>query len=123
MGKRSSTAVAAAGNIVKKAKKTATPRNPEAPIIEEWDRTKLLQKDLRKAAKDELLKDEPAKVQVPGPEIMPTPPAGFQVTFLAFILHGLSFPVHDLTPNMLLHIVCFITLCECFLGIELHWAL
>jgi hypothetical protein len=58
--------------------------------------------------------------------------------FIAFILWGLSFPphpflrgllyvygiqLHDLNPNTVLHLACFITLCECFLGIEPHWAL
>jgi hypothetical protein len=58
--------------------------------------------------------------------------------FIAFILWGLSFPphpflrgllyvygiqLHDLNPNTILHIACFVTLCECFLGIEPHWAL
>jgi hypothetical protein len=53
--------------------------------------------------------------------------------FLAFLLRGLSFPpheflrgllfvygvqLHQLTPNSILHIACFITLCESFLGIE-----
>jgi hypothetical protein len=67
----------------------------------------------------------------------PTLPAGFQVMFMAFILQGLSFPahdflrgllfaygvqLHDLNPNTILHIASFIMLCECFLGIEPHWA-
>jgi hypothetical protein len=58
--------------------------------------------------------------------------------FLAFHLRGLSFPVHEflrgllfvygvqlhqLTPNLILHIACFVTLCESFLGIEPHWIL
>jgi hypothetical protein len=58
--------------------------------------------------------------------------------FLAFILHGLSLPaqeflcgllfvyglqLHQLTPNSILHIACFITLCESFLGIDPHWVL
>jgi hypothetical protein len=58
--------------------------------------------------------------------------------FLAFLLHGLSLPAHEflrgllfvygvqlhqLTPNSILHIACFITLCESFLGIEPHWIL
>jgi hypothetical protein len=56
--------------------------------------------------------------------------------FLAFLLRGLSFPAHEflrgilfvygvqlhqLTPNSILHIACFITLCESFLGIEPHF--
>jgi hypothetical protein len=31
--------------------------------------------------------------------------------------------LHQLTPNSLLHIACFITLCESFLGIEPHFIL
>jgi hypothetical protein len=55
--------------------------------------------------------------------------------FLAFLLHGFSLPAHEflrgllfvydmqlhqLTPNSLLHIAHFITLCEAFLGIDPH---
>jgi hypothetical protein len=58
--------------------------------------------------------------------------------FFAFLLHSLSLPAHEflrgllfvygvqlhqLTPNSLLHITCFITLCEAFLGIDPHWVL
>jgi hypothetical protein len=31
--------------------------------------------------------------------------------------------LHQLTPNSLLHIACFVTLCESFLGIEPHFLL
>jgi hypothetical protein len=63
------------------------------------------------------------------------PPTGFWVMFLAFLFCGLSLPAHEfllgllfvygvqlhhLTPNYLLHIACFITLCEAFLGIDPH---
>jgi hypothetical protein len=58
--------------------------------------------------------------------------------FLSFILCGLSLPAHEflrgllfvygvqlhqLTPNSILHIACFVTLCESFLGIEPHFLL
>jgi uncharacterized membrane protein (DUF106 family) len=58
--------------------------------------------------------------------------------FLAFLLCGLSLPAHEflhgllfvygvqlhqLTPNSILHIACFITLYESFLGVEPHWIL
>jgi hypothetical protein len=58
--------------------------------------------------------------------------------FLAFLLRGLSLPAHEflrgllfvygvqlhqLTPNSILHIACFITLCESFLGVDPHWTL
>ena len=31
--------------------------------------------------------------------------------------------LHDLTRNSILHIACFIVLCECFLGMPPHWGL
>jgi hypothetical protein len=58
--------------------------------------------------------------------------------FLAFLLRGFSLlaheflcgllfvygvQLHQLTPNSLLHIACFVTLCESFLGIEPHFLL
>jgi hypothetical protein len=58
--------------------------------------------------------------------------------FFSFLLRGLSLPAHEflrgllfvygvqlhqLTPNSILHIACFITLCESFLGIEPHFLL
>jgi hypothetical protein len=58
--------------------------------------------------------------------------------FLSFLLHGLSLSAHEflcgllfvygvqlhqLTPNSILHIACFITLCEAFLGVDPHWEL
>jgi hypothetical protein len=74
-------------------------------------------------------------MQMPGDESVPHPPEGFRVTFTNFLIHGLSIPVrgflrgllfiyeiqlHQLTPNSILHISIFITLCECFLGIHPH---
>jgi hypothetical protein len=58
--------------------------------------------------------------------------------FFDFLLRSLSLPTHEflrgllfiygvqlhqLTPNSVLHIACFITLCESFLGIEPHFLL
>jgi hypothetical protein len=43
--------------------------------------------------------------------------------FLRGLLFAYGIQLHDLNPNTILHIACFITLCECFLGIEPHWAL
>jgi hypothetical protein len=31
--------------------------------------------------------------------------------------------LHQLTPNSILHIACFITLCRAFLGVNPHWGL
>jgi hypothetical protein len=57
------------------------------------------------------------------------------VMFMSFLYRGLSLPAHEflrcllhvyeiqlwqLTPNSMLHLAIFITLCEAFLGIEPH---
>jgi hypothetical protein len=135
MGKRNSTAAGAAGGAaVKKAKTT----DADQSVIGHWVQTKIGDKELASAEKIGLLKNNPAEVLAAGPEIIPRPPAGFRVIFLAFLLRGLLLPhhpflqgllfaygiqLHDLNPNTILHITCFVTLCDCFLGIEPHWAM
>jgi hypothetical protein len=78
------------------------------------------------------------QVIFPSTERIPKPPSGYRVMFLAFLLRGLSLPAHEflrgllfvygvqlhqLMPNSILHIACFITLCESFLGVDPHWTL
>jgi hypothetical protein len=115
MGKRSSSTAGAATVVAKQAKtKTA-----DAPAVGNWVQTKFLEKDLQNAAKIGILKDDPAEVHIAGPKIIPRPPAGFWVLYLAFLLQGFSFPphpflfgllfaygiqLHDLNPNTILHI-------------------
>jgi hypothetical protein len=135
MGKRSSTVVGGAGDAAAKKAKTA---DVDTPAIGNWVQTKVQEKELASTEKIGILKNDPVETLTAGPEIIPRPPAGFWVLFLAFLLRGLSLPphpflrdllfaygiqLHDLNPNTILHIACFITLCECFLGIEPHWAL
>jgi hypothetical protein len=43
--------------------------------------------------------------------------------FLRGLLFVYGVQLHQLTPNSILHIACFITLCESFLGIEPHFLL
>ena len=77
-------------------------------------------------------------VRIPGNEQVPAPTADERVCFQAFFPHGFALTIHpfvrgllysyrlqlhDLTPNGILHIACFITLCESFLGIYHHWGL
>jgi hypothetical protein len=93
--------------------------------------------DLKKAKKEGYL-SESVEIIFPKDEAIPSPPAGYQVMFLTFLvrclslpshefLHGLLFvygvQLHQLMPNSLLHIAFFITLCEVFLGIDPHWVL
>jgi hypothetical protein len=135
MVKRSSTAAGATTGAATKKSKTG---DADASIIGRWVQTKVGDKELSQAEKMGLLKNTPAESLTAGPEIIPRPPPGFRVIFIAFLLRGLSLPphpflrgllfaygiqLHDLNPNTILHIACFITLCECFLGIEPHWAL
>jgi hypothetical protein len=135
MGKRGSTATGAtASAAAKKAKTTDT----DAFVIGNWVQSKIEGKDLDSVEKTGILKHDPAEALAADPEIIPRPPPGFRVMFLAFILQGLSFSphpffcgllyaygiqLHDLNPNTILHLVCFVRLCECFLGIEPYWAL
>ena len=53
-------------------------------------------------------------------------PRGFALPLHPFVrglLYAYRIQLHDLTPNGILHIACFITLCEAFMGIYPHWGL
>ena len=78
------------------------------------------------------------KTRAPDDEVSPRPRDDERVCFVDFVNRGFAFPVHeffhglmyaygmqlhDFTPNAMLHIACFIVLCECFLGIHPHWGL
>jgi hypothetical protein len=95
------------------------------------------QKELNRARADGLVSDDD-EVIFPSTERIPKPRDGFWVMFFAYLLRGLSLPAHEflrgllfiygvqlhqLTPNSILHIACFITLCESFLGIDPHFVL
>jgi hypothetical protein len=102
-----------------------------------WVPTEFEESDLNKAKKEGFLAGA-APIVFPGTVRIPKPPSGYRVMFLAFLLRGLSLPahkflrgllfvygvqLHQLTPNSILHIACFITLYESFLGIDPHWIL
>jgi hypothetical protein len=89
MGKRSSIATGAAGGATAKKAKTA---DTDPPAVGNWVRTKIGDKELASAKKIGILKNDPSKTLAAGPEIIPRPPAGFRVIFLAFLLRGLSLP-------------------------------
>jgi hypothetical protein len=135
MGKRSSTTAGAATSAAVKKAKTA---DAETSAMGDWVENKFLEKELQNTKKTGILKNDPTEILLARLEIIPRPRMSFRVLFFAFLLRGFSFPphpflqgllfayeiqLHDLNPNTILHIVCFIMLCECFLGIEPHWAL
>jgi hypothetical protein len=102
-----------------------------------WVPSEFEQFDLTKAEENGFLAGGD-QVIFPSTEHIPKPPSGYRVMFLAFLLRGFSFSahrflcgllfiygvqLHQLTLNSILHIACFVTLCESFLGIEPHWTL
>jgi hypothetical protein len=101
-----------------------------------WVPSEFGQSNLTKAQKEGFI-TEGDQVIFPSTERIPNPPSGYRV-ILAFLLRGLSLPAHEflsgllfvygvqlhqLMPNSILHIACFITLCESFLGVDPHWTL
>jgi hypothetical protein len=115
--------VARKEKMMKKKSRSATTR---------WVPSEFEESDLNKAKKEGFLAGA-APIIFPSTKRIPKPPSGYRVMFLAFLLHGLSLPAHkfirgllfvygvqlyQLTPNSILHIACFITLCESFLGID-----
>jgi hypothetical protein len=102
-----------------------------------WVPSEFEQSDLTKAQENGFLVERD-QVIFPSAEHIPKPLSGFRVMFLTFLLRSLSFPAHEflrgllfiygvqlhqLTPNSILHIACFVTLYESFLGIKPHWIL
>ncbi|KAK1642028.1 hypothetical protein QYE76_059833 [Lolium multiflorum] len=105
--------------------------------ISGWERSKISNQDVNMLRKLGLTKKEEGLL-FPGEESFPTPRIGYRVTFIDHLIRGLSPPIHEflhgllfvyglqlhqLTPNSVLHISIFITLCECFLGTHPNWAL
>jgi hypothetical protein len=89
-----------------------------------WVPSEFGQTDLTKAQKDGFI-TRGDQVIFPSSKRIPMPPSGYWVMFLAFLLHGPSLPAHEffygllfvygmqlhqLTPNSILHIACFMAL-------------
>jgi hypothetical protein len=89
MGKRSSTTAGVTGGAAAKKAKTA---DADPPAVGNWVQAKVGDKELASAEKIGILKNDPAEILAAGPEIIPRPPTGFRVLFLAFLLRGLSLP-------------------------------
>ncbi|KAK1620965.1 hypothetical protein QYE76_026482 [Lolium multiflorum] len=103
----------------------------------EWERSKISNQDINMLKRLGLTKEEGA-IRFPSEESYPSPPMEYRVSFVDHLIRGLSTPIHDflrgllfvygiqlhqLTPNSILHVAIFITLCECFLGVPPNWAL
>jgi hypothetical protein len=119
------------------AHKNKMGKNVTANSATSWVPSEFKQKDLEKAQANDLISADD-QVIFPSTDRIPMPPSGFRVMLFDFLLRGLSLSAHEflhgllfvygvqlhqLTPNSILHIACFITLCESFLGIEPHFLL
>jgi hypothetical protein len=119
------------------AHKEKMTKKKSGSMATKWVPSEFEESNLNKARREGFLAGE-APIIFPGTERIPKPPSGCQVMFLAFLLCGLSLPAHEflrgllfvygvqlhqLTLNLILHIACFITMCESFLGIDPHWIL
>jgi hypothetical protein len=98
-----------------------------------WTVSKITDVDRKKIKKEGFLAQS-AEIIFPGSEVILRPQDGFRVMFLSFLVCGLSLPahkflcgllfvygvqLHQLTPNSILHIAYFITLCKAFLVLTL----
>jgi hypothetical protein len=124
-------------SIKKVAHREKMTKKGSSSVATKWVPSSFEDSDLKKAKKEGFL-PESAPIVFPGNKHVPKPLSGYRVMFLAFLLRGLSLPAHEflrelvfvygmqlhqLTPNSILHIAYFITLCESFLGIDPHWVL
>ncbi|KAK1681533.1 hypothetical protein QYE76_042381 [Lolium multiflorum] len=74
----------------------------------EWERSKISNQDMNLLKRLGFTKKKDA-LRFPHEESYPSPP--------------MEYRLHQLTPNSILHVSIFITLCECFLGVQPNWAL
>ncbi|KAK1667824.1 hypothetical protein QYE76_055983 [Lolium multiflorum] len=103
----------------------------------EWERSKISNQDMNLLKRLGFTKKKDA-LRFPHEESYPKPPIEYRVSFVDHLICGLSPPIHEflrgllfvyglqlhqLTPNSILHVSIFITLCECFLGVQPNWAL
>ena len=129
MGKRTTGKHQAAGEE-NEARKTRPAR---------WAKTACTVTALRSLEHEGLLRPKDEKTwRLPGNESSPSPTSHERVAFVDHVHRGLSFPLHpffialmcdyeiqlhDLPPNSIQHVSCFVVLCECYLGVRPHWAL
>ncbi|KAK1647075.1 hypothetical protein QYE76_064880 [Lolium multiflorum] len=107
-------------------------------VSRDWSASAISNRDINKLRALGFISASEEDIRLPGSVTRPKPPKGFTVMFAAFLFRGLSLPAHEflrsllffygiqlwqLTPNSILHLSIFITVCEAFLGIEPHWGL
>ncbi|KAK1607929.1 hypothetical protein QYE76_031602 [Lolium multiflorum] len=114
-------------------KKSAT-TSDAAKVSRDWSASAISSRDINKLRNLGFISASEEDIRLPGAVTRPKPPKGFTFMFVAFLFRGLSLPAHEflrsllffygiqlwqLTPNSILHLSIFITVCEAFLGIDL----
>ncbi|KAK1682543.1 hypothetical protein QYE76_043391 [Lolium multiflorum] len=119
-------------------KKKGASASDTTKISRDWSASAISNRDVNKLRALGFISSSEDNIRLPGAISRPRPPKGFTVMFSAFLFRGLSLPAHEflrsllffygiqlwqLTPNSILHLSIFITVCEAFLGIDPHWGL
>ncbi|KAK1615715.1 hypothetical protein QYE76_021232 [Lolium multiflorum] len=119
-------------------KKKGASASEAAKVSRDWSASAISNRDINKLRALGFISASEDDILLPGAVSRPKPPKGFTVMFTAFLFRGLSLPAHEflcsllffygiqlwqLTPNSILHLSIFITVCEAFLGIDPHWGL
>ncbi|KAK1660955.1 hypothetical protein QYE76_049114 [Lolium multiflorum] len=119
-------------------KKKSASTSDAAKVSRDWSASAISSRDINKLRNLGFISASEEDIRLPGAVTRPKPPKGFTVMFVAFLFRGLSLPAHEflrsllffygiqlwqLTPNSILHLSIFITVCEAFLGIDPHWGL
>ncbi|KAK1608534.1 hypothetical protein QYE76_032207 [Lolium multiflorum] len=119
-------------------KKKGASTSGAAKVSRDWSAFAISNRDINKLRALGLIYASEDDIRLPGAVSRPKPLKGFAVMFTAFLFRGLSLPAHEflrsllffygiqlwqLTPNSILHLSIFITVCEAFLGIDPHWGL
>ncbi|KAK1641947.1 hypothetical protein QYE76_059752 [Lolium multiflorum] len=123
-----------------KRKGTAEPgaSSGASKVCHDWCASTISNRDVNKLRTLGFISSADDDIRLPGSSSRPRPPKGFTVMFVAFLFHGISLSAHkflrsllffygiqlwQLTPNSILHLSIFVTLCKAFLGIDPHWGL
>ncbi|KAK1628484.1 hypothetical protein QYE76_002799 [Lolium multiflorum] len=114
-------------------KKKSASTSDAAKVSRDWSASAISNRDVNKLRALGFISAFDDDIRLPGAVSRPRPPKGFTVMFVAFLFRGLSLPAHEflrsllffygiqlwqLTPNSILHLSIFITVCEAFLGID-----
>jgi hypothetical protein len=83
-----------------RVKHLATKNTMAKTFATNWVRSVITKKEVEKAKADGLIAVQDS-IKFPSTERVPTPPSGYRVMFLAFLLRGFSLPAHEFLHGLL----------------------